>query len=229
MTRSRLLLLLAVVAAIVAFVALDLGRFTSLAWLKSQQAVLVGWYDASPATTLAIFFAAYVAVTGLLLPGAAAMTLAAGALFGVVTGTVLVSFASTLGATLAFLASRYVLRDAVRARFPVHVATIDAGVAREGAFYLFTLRLVPVVPFAVINPAMGFTSMRTATYAWVSQLGMLTGTSADVNADTQLGQIDSLRGVLSPGLLGSFALLGVLPLVLKKVVDAVFQRFFRAV
>ena len=224
MTRSRLLLLLAIVAAIVAFVALDLGRFTSLAWLKSQQAQMAAWYAASPATTLAIFFAAYVAVTGLLLPGAAVMTLAAGALFGVVTGTVLVSFASTLGATLAFLASRHVLRDAVRARFPSHVATIDGGVAREGSFYLFTLRLVPVVPFAVINPAMGLTAMRTSTYAWVSQLGMLPGTIAYVNAGTQLGQVDSLRDVLSPGLLGSFVLLGVLPLVLKKFVDAVKAR-----
>ena len=224
MTRSRLLLLLAVLAAIVAFVALDLGRFTSLAWLKSQQAQMAAWYAASPVTTLAVFFAAYVAVTGLLLPGAAVMTLAAGALFGVVTGTVLVSFASTLGATLAFLASRHVLRDAVRARFPSHVATIDGGVAREGSFYLFTLRLVPVVPFAVINPAMGLTAMRTSTYAWVSQLGMLPGTIAYVNAGTQLGQVDSLRDVLSPGLLGSFVLLGVLPLVLKKFVDAVKAR-----
>ncbi len=152
------------------------------------------------------------------------MTLAAGAIFGLVNGTVIVSFASSLGATLAFLVSRYVLRDSVQSRFGARLADIDRGIVKEGAFYLFTLRLVPLIPFFVINLVMGLTKMKAWTFYWVSQVGMLAGTLVYVNAGTQLARIDSLRGILSPALIGSFALLGVFPLIAKKIVDAIKAR-----
>ena len=157
------------------------------------------------------------AVTALSLPGATILTLAAGAVFGLGWGTLVVSFASTLGATLAFLASRLLLRDWVQKRFGRQLRAINEGVAKEGAMYLFTLRLIPVVPFFVINLAMGLTSLRAWTYAWVSQLGMLAGTLVYVNAGTQLAQLQSASGILSPGLLGAFVLLGAFPLVASRV------------
>jgi pyruvate/2-oxoglutarate dehydrogenase complex dihydrolipoamide dehydrogenase (E3) component/uncharacterized membrane protein YdjX (TVP38/TMEM64 family) len=222
--RSRLIVVVVLAAAVAAYFAFDLGRYFSLEYLKSQQATIDTWYRANPALTLAAFFAAYVAVTGLSLPGAAVMTLAAGALFGLVTGAILVSFASSIGATLAFLASRFLFRDLVQRRFGDRLKAIDAGMAREGAFYLFTLRLVPAFPFFVINLAMGLTTIRARTFYWVSQLGMAAGTLVFVNAGTQLARIDSLRGILSPALLLSFAALGVLPLAARRVVDAIAAR-----
>jgi pyruvate/2-oxoglutarate dehydrogenase complex dihydrolipoamide dehydrogenase (E3) component/uncharacterized membrane protein YdjX (TVP38/TMEM64 family) len=224
MKRSQLLLLALIGAGVVVFFAADLGRYLSLDYLKSQQAAITAYRDANPLGTAAIYFAAYVAATGLSLPGAAVLTLAGGAIFGLLWGTVIVSFASTLGATLAFLAARFVLRDTVRARFGDKLKAIDAGIAKDGPFYLFTLRLVPVFPFFAINLAMGLTPMRASTFAWVSQLGMLAGTVVYVNAGTQLAQIDSAAGLLSPGLLGAFALLGVFPLVAKKIVEMVRAR-----
>jgi pyruvate/2-oxoglutarate dehydrogenase complex dihydrolipoamide dehydrogenase (E3) component/uncharacterized membrane protein YdjX (TVP38/TMEM64 family) len=224
MTRSRVLLAVAFVAAIAAFFVFDLGRFLTLDALKAQQAAIDAYYRAHPVTTAAIFFIVYVAVTGLSLPGAAIMTLAGGAVFGLAWGTVLVSFASSIGATIAFLASRFLFRDAVHAKFGNQLGAIDRGVARDGAFYLFTLRLVPVFPFFVINLLMGLTKLRTWTFYWVSQVGMLLGTLVYVNAGTQLARIDSLRGILSPGLLASFVLLGVFPLIAKKLVDTMRAR-----
>jgi pyruvate/2-oxoglutarate dehydrogenase complex dihydrolipoamide dehydrogenase (E3) component/uncharacterized membrane protein YdjX (TVP38/TMEM64 family) len=223
-SRGRIVLILALAALIAAFFAFDLGRFLDLAYLKSRQATADGFYRANPALTIAAFFAVYVAVTALSLPGAAVMTLAAGALFGVGVGTAVVSFASTVGATAAFLASRFLFRGAVQARFGDRLTAIDAGIAKEGAFYLFTLRLVPLFPFFVINLVMGLTRMRATTFYWVSQIGMLPGTIAYVNAGTQLAKIDRLSGILSPGLLASFAVLGLLPLAGKKVVDALRAR-----
>ena len=170
------------------------------------------------------FLAVYVLVTALSLPGAVIMTLAGGAIFGLLVGTVLVSFASSIGATLAFLASRYVLRDSVQARFGSRLADINQGVEKEGAFYLFTLRLVPLVPFFVINLLMGLTRMKASVFYLVSQLGMLAGTVVYVNAGTQLARIESLRGILSPALLGSFILLGLFPLIAKKIIDAMKRR-----
>jgi pyruvate/2-oxoglutarate dehydrogenase complex dihydrolipoamide dehydrogenase (E3) component/uncharacterized membrane protein YdjX (TVP38/TMEM64 family) len=178
-----------------------------------------GWYQANPWQTAAGFFAVYVAATALSLPGAATLlTLAGGAAFGLLWGTVLVSFASSLGATLAFLASRFVLRDWVQARFGSYLRGINEGVAKEGAFYLFTLRLIPAVPFFAINLAMGLTPLRAWTFYWVSQLGMLAGTLVYVNAGTQLGALESPAGILSPGLIGAFLLLGLFPLVAKRLV-----------
>ena len=224
MNKNKLALVVVLLALIAAFFVFDLGRFFSLAYLKSSQAEFAVLYGNHPATVIGVFFAIYVAVTALSFPGATVMTLAAGAIFGLLAGTVIVSFASSIGATLAFLAARFVLRDSVQARFGARLAEIDKGVAKEGAFYLFTLRLVPLVPFFVINLLMGLTKMKTATFYWVSQLGMLAGTLVYVNAGTQLARIDSLKGILSPGLIGSFVLLGVFPIIAKKIVDAIQAR-----
>ena len=224
MPKKKLLIALVLVALVAAFFVFDLGRWLSLATLKARQDEFVALYDANPLLVAGAYFAVYVAVTALSIPGAAVMTLAAGAIFGLVAGTVIVSFASSLGATLAFLASRYVLRESVQARFGPRLAEIDRGVAREGAFYLFTLRLVPLVPFFVINLALGLTAMRATTFYWVSQLGMLAGTVVYVNAGTQLARIESLQGILSPALIGSFVLLGVFPLIARRIVDAVNRR-----
>ncbi|MFM2449977.1 MAG: Mercuric reductase [Pseudomonadota bacterium] len=224
MSRSKLILILAVLGLVAAFFVFDGGQYLSLAYLKSRQAELAGLYESHPWKVGGLFFGMYVLVTALSLPGAVIMTLAAGAIFGLATGTLLVSFASSLGATLAFLASRYVLRDSVQARFGTQLADINKGVEKEGAFYLFTLRLVPLVPFFVINLLMGLTRMKAGVFYLVSQLGMLAGTVVYVNAGTQLARIDSLRGILSPALLGSFVLLGVFPLIAKKIIDTVKQR-----
>jgi uncharacterized membrane protein YdjX (TVP38/TMEM64 family) len=187
----------------------SLGRFFSLAYIQGAQADFATLYATRPALLIGGFFAAYVAVAALSLPGAVIMTLLGGAVFGFWVGLLLVSFASSLGATLAMLSARYVLRDGVKARFGARLADIDRGVEREGALYLFTLRLVPVFPFFVINLLMGLTRMKAATFYGVSQLGMLAGTAVYVNAGTQLGQLSSLQGIVSPGLLLSFALLGI--------------------
>jgi dihydrolipoamide dehydrogenase len=224
LNRKKLALLALLIVAVVLFMAFDLGRFFSLDYVKARQADFAAWYDMHPAAVIGAFFAVYVAVTALSLPGAAIMTLVAGAIFGLLVGAIVVSFASSIGATLAMLASRYVLRDSVKARFGARLADIDRGIEREGAFYLFTLRLVPIFPFFVINLLMGLTKMKARTFYWVSQLGMLAGTLVYVNAGTQLAKIDSLRGILSPGLLGSFVLLGIFPLIAKKVVDAIQSR-----
>ena len=224
MNRSRQFLLAALLAAIVAFFVLDLQRFLSLEQFQAQQAAIDAYYRSHPLQTALAFFALYVAVTALSLPGAALMTLAAGAIFGLLWGSVLVSFASSIGATLAFLASRFLFRDAIRQRFGDKLRAIDQGMQKEGAFYLFTLRLVPAFPFFVINLAMGLTPIPVRTFYWVSQVGMLLGTIVYVNAGTQIGRIESLRAILSPSLLISFALLGVFPLVAKKIVDAVKAR-----
>jgi pyruvate/2-oxoglutarate dehydrogenase complex dihydrolipoamide dehydrogenase (E3) component/uncharacterized membrane protein YdjX (TVP38/TMEM64 family) len=218
MNTRKLLLLLTLALLVSAFFVFDLGRFFSLDYFKSQQAAMEAYRLAHPALTAGIFFAIYVAVTGLSLPGAAIMTLAAGAIFGLLWGTVIVSFASTLGATLAFLTARFVLRDWVQGKFGDRLKAINAGMEREGGFYLFTLRLIPIFPFFVINLVMGLTPIRTWTFYWVSQVGMLAGTLVYVNAGTQLARIDSLKGVLSPELLVSFVLLGIFPLIAKKIV-----------
>ncbi len=224
MNRHKLLLLAVLAALVAAFFVFDLGRFFSLAYVKGAQADFAMLYAERPAAVVGVFFAAYVAVTALSLPGAAVMTLLAGAIFGLWAGTLIVSFASSIGATLAMLVARYLLRGPVKARFGQRLAEIDKGVQRDGAFYLFTLRLVPVFPFFVINLLMGLTAMKARTFYWVSQVGMLAGTLVYVNAGTQLARIETLAGILSPGLIGSFVLLGLFPLVAKKIVDAVRAR-----
>ncbi len=219
MNTKKLLILLAVIVAAIAFFVFDLGRFFSLAYIKESQQSFSALYNERPVFITAVFFAIYVAITALSLPGAAIMTLAAGASFGLVWGTVVVSFASTLGATCAMLISRYVLRDSIENRFGAKLAEVNKGIEKEGAFYLFTLRLLPLIPFFALNVLMGLTKMKTLTFFWVSQLGMLAGTIAYVNAGTEIAKIDSLRSILSPGLIGSFVLLGLFPLLMKKVLD----------
>ncbi len=208
---KKLLFLVVLAGLIALFFAADLDRNFSLQALQESQARFASLRATSPWLVGGAFMLVYVAMAALSLPGAAIMTLAGGALFGLVTGTVLVSFASSLGATLAFLASRYVLRDSVQRRFGDRLKAINDGMARDGAFYLFTLRLVPVFPFFLVNLLVGLTPIRTATYYWVSQIGMLPATIVYVNAGTQIGQLDSLAGILSPPLLLSFALLGIFP------------------
>ena len=220
--RWGLLIVLAALA--VAWQSLDLGQALSLAALKSRQAELEAWRAARPLLAALIFFAGYVAATALSVPGATVLTLAAGAVFGLGWGTLIVSFASTIGATLAFLTARWLLGDWVQRRFGERLAALNAGVEKDGAFYLFTLRLVPLFPFFVINLAMGLTTMRPRTFYWVSQLGMLAGTLVYVNAGTQLARIDSLSAIASPALLASLAALGVFPLAARKLVEAVQAR-----
>jgi pyruvate/2-oxoglutarate dehydrogenase complex dihydrolipoamide dehydrogenase (E3) component/uncharacterized membrane protein YdjX (TVP38/TMEM64 family) len=224
MSRRKLLLIGALLLLVAAFFWFDLGRFLSLEAIKQRQAGFAALYAERPWAVIGAFFAVYVAVTALSLPGAAIMTLAGGAIFGLFAGTVIVSFASSIGATLAFLASRYLLRDSVQARFASRLADVDKGIAKDGAFYLFTLRLVPLIPFFVINLVMGLTRMKAGVFYAASQLGMLAGTVVYVNAGTQLARIDSLRGILSLGLIGSFVLLGLFPLIAKKIVEAVQRR-----
>jgi pyruvate/2-oxoglutarate dehydrogenase complex dihydrolipoamide dehydrogenase (E3) component/uncharacterized membrane protein YdjX (TVP38/TMEM64 family) len=224
MSKSKIIVLALLVAGIAAFFAFDLGRFFTLDFIKQSQAQFGQLYTTNPALVIGAFFAIYVAVTALSLPGAAILTLAGGAIFGLATGLIVVSFASSIGATLAFLAARFMLRDSVQSKFGARMAEINKGVEKEGAFYLFTLRLVPLVPFFVINLLMGLTKMKAWTFYWVSQLGMLLGTAVYVNAGTQLAKIDSLKGILSPGLLGSFVLLGIFPIIAKKIVDSIKKR-----
>ncbi len=224
MSRTRLLVAIVVAVAVAGFFAAGGHRYFTFENVKAQQAALQSWRDSHPLGTALAFFAVYVAVTGLSLPGATLLTLAAGAVFGLLWGTLIVSFASSLGASVALLASRFVLRDWVRRRFGERLKPVDEGIAREGGFYLFTLRLLPVVPFFLINLALGLTAMRVTTFYWVSQLGMLAGTIVYVNAGTQLAAIESPSDILSPGLIGAFLLLGFFPLIAKKIVDAVKAR-----
>lgn len=219
------ILLIALVASLaIAFFALGWHQHLTLEGLKSSLGQFEAQRANSPWGVGLAFLGIYVLVTALSLPGAVILTLAAGALFGLAWGTLIVSFASSIGATLAFLASRYVLRDTIQRRFGDRLKAINEGMAKDGALYLFTLRLVPVFPFFLVNLLMGLTTIRTFSYYWVSQLGMLAGTLVYVNAGTQLAQINSLSGIVSPGLLFSFALLGVFPMVVKKILASAQKR-----
>jgi len=224
MNKSKVLLIAVIAALVAAFFVFDLGRFLTLDFFRSQQLEIMSYYHARPLQAAAIFFAVYVAVTGLSLPGAAIMTLIAGAIFGLLWGTVIVSFAASIGATLAFLASRLLFREAIQKRFGENLKAINAGVEKDGSFYLFTLRLVPAFPFFMINLVMGLTPIRTWSFYWVSQVGMLAGTLVYVNAGTQIAKIESLRGILSPELIISFTLLGVFPLIAKWIVNTIKAR-----
>ncbi len=219
MNRSRVLVLAAIVLLVAAFFAVGGHRYLTLEVLRAQQEGAQRAFQSSPWQVASGYFLVYVVVTGLSLPGAAVLTLFGGAVFGLAWGTLIVSFASTLGATLAFLASRFVLRDWVQARFGAKLKPINDGVAREGAFYLFALRLVPAFPFFVINLVMGLTPIRTWTFYWVSQVGMLAGTLVYVYAGTQLGEFR-----LSGGLVLAFTLLGLFPLVAKRGLEALKAR-----
>lgn len=221
---KRILLLAAIAVIASGFFLFDLHSLLTVEGIKPALTQFQQWLETSPLAVGGGFFALYVLATGLSLPGAAVLTLVAGALFGLFWGTVIVSFASTLGATLAFLVSRYLLRDIVQKRFGDRLHKINEGVRKDGAFYLFTLRLVPIFPFFLINLLMGLTPIRATTFYWVSQLGMLLGTLVYVNAGTQLAALDSISGILSPALLLSFVLLGIFPWIAKKVLAVVKAR-----
>lgn len=219
---NKKVLLIGIIALLfVAFFAFDLQQYFSLEFIKSKQQAFNAYYQENTVLTLVMFFVVYVVMAALSLPGAAIMTVLAGALFGLIPGVIVVSFASTIGATLAFLVARYLFRDTLQARYADKLQVINDGVEKEGPLYLFAMRLVPLFPFFLVNILMGFTKIKTATFAWVSQLGMLAGTAVFVYAGTQLAQIDSLSSILSPGLLIAFGLLGVFPVIAKKVMSKI--------
>jgi uncharacterized membrane protein YdjX (TVP38/TMEM64 family) len=214
----KIIVVTVIASIIVAFRLFHLGEYLTLSFIKESQARFAALYSAHAVAVIAAYMAVYILVTSVSLPGAAILTVAGGALFGLVTGTVAVSFASTIGATFACAVSRFVLRDWVQGKFGDRLKTVNEGIAKEGPFYLFTLRLIPVFPFWLINLVMGLTTMRLGTFYWVSQLGMLPGTIVYVNAGRELARIHSLSGILSPGLIISFAALGVFPVAAKKFV-----------
>ncbi|MHB1273103.1 MAG: FAD-dependent oxidoreductase [Rhodanobacter sp.] len=223
-TLIRWLIVIGLLGAVAAFFALGLQHQFTLDALKARQHALDGFRQAHPWLLAGAFFLIYVAFAALSLPAATLLTLAAGAVFGLLEGMLLVSFASSIGATLSFLASRFVFRDTVHQRFGKRLQAIDKGMQREGALYLFTLRLVPVIPFFVVNLLMGLTALPVRTFYWVSQVGMLVATLVFVNAGTQLASLQSLSGILSPRIIGSFVLLGVFPLLARWIVERVKAR-----
>lgn len=224
-TPGRLLLLLLGLTAVILFRHYHLGDYLTLAYIKESQARFREIYLAHRWATVGVYMLIYIVVTALSLPGAAVMTLAGGGLFGFWTATVAISFASTIGATLACAVSRFILRDWVARHFSGKMAAIDRGIEKEGAFYLFTLRLIPIFPFFMVNLLMGLTKLRLTTYFWVSQLGQLPATMVFVNAGRELARINTPSDVLSPGLLLSFALLGLFPLTAKKLLVAYRRRY----
>jgi uncharacterized membrane protein YdjX (TVP38/TMEM64 family) len=223
--RIRLVLLLFIVLAIALFLWLGGGRFFTLEFLRESYADLQAIADRKPIWAATVFSASYIVLASLSIPGAAAvLTLAGGAVFGLIWGTVLVSFASTIGATLGFLLSRFLLRGVVERWFPKEAQRVNEGILEDGSYYLFTLRVVSLFPFFLINLLMGLTRLRTSTFYWVSQIGMLPGTVLYVNAGTQLNRVNSFGDIMSPAVAGSLILLGVFPLIAKKAVNAVNAR-----
>ncbi|NDV24474.1 TVP38/TMEM64 family protein [Desulfovibrio sp. JC022] len=222
--KNKILILIFIALAAALFFAFDLDRFLTLEYLKNSRQEFQVFYDQNPLFTISSFFLAYVLIVGLNLPGAAVLGLAGGAMFGFTVGVVTISFASSIGATLACFFSRYLFRDYVQRKFGDRLEKVNRGIEEEGAFYLFTMRLIPVIPFVIINLVLGLTPMRLRTFYWVSQVGMLPGTMVYVNAGKELGGIDSLSGIVQPGVLISFALLGLFPLVVKKAVGLVKRR-----
>ena len=216
---NKLVILGLIILGLAAFRYFELGQYLTLAYLKASQEKFQALYQARPLFVVAAYMGIYIAVTALSLPGAVILTLAGGGLFGLVVGTVVVSFASTIGATLACLVSRFLLREWVQGRFGDRLATINGGLEKEGAFYLFSLRLVPIFPFFIINLVLGLTRMPLLTFFWVSQTGMLAGTIVYVNAGQELAKIESLAGIISPGVLLSFVILGFFPIIVKKILE----------
>ena len=217
----KIALLILITAVIASFFYFNLGQYATLDYLKSQQENLGAYYADHKLFVMFIFFIGYVIVTALSLPAAAILTLLGGALFGFGFGLILVSFSSSIGATLAFLMSRFFLKDAIQNKYSKQLSKINAGLEKEGAFYLFAMRLVPAFPFFIVNLVMGVLSIRTWTFYWVSQIGKLAGTAVYVYAGTQLGQISSLKDIASPRLILAFALLGILPIASKKLLTLI--------
>ena len=218
MKNLKQIIILVIAGVLGVFFYLDFGQYLSLEYIKEQQTNFLEFYKENTLLAMGAFTGVYIVSTALSLPGAVLLTLLGGALFGLLVGTILVSFASSIGATLAFLVSRLLLRDWVQNKFGSYLKSFNDGVQKDGGFYLFTLRLIPAVPFFVINLVMGLTPMKAITFYGVSQLGMLAGTIVFVNAGTQLAQLDSLSGILSPEIIFSFVLLGIFPFLARKLV-----------
>jgi pyruvate/2-oxoglutarate dehydrogenase complex dihydrolipoamide dehydrogenase (E3) component/uncharacterized membrane protein YdjX (TVP38/TMEM64 family) len=221
---GKIIVLVLFAALIGAFFAFGGTQYLSFDYIKSQQAAFQAYYQANQAKTIAIYFVAYVVITALSLPAAAVITLLGGAIFGVVVGSVVVSFASSLGATVAFLAARFVLRDSIESKFGSWLKGINEGLERDGPFYLFTIRMIPAVPFFVVNLVFGLTKIKTWTFYWVSQVGMFLGTVVFVNAGTQLAKLDSAKGIFSPSIIGAFVFLAVLPMITKWIIGLIKAR-----
>ncbi|MBA3008267.1 MAG: TVP38/TMEM64 family protein [Proteobacteria bacterium] len=223
-TINKIIIVVAILLLILLFKILHLDQYLTLSYLKESREQFSLLYAERTGLVIAGYMLIYILATALSLPGAVILTLAGGALFGLVTGTIVISFASTIGATLACMVSRFLLRDWVQARFGEKLERINEGIEQEGGFYLFTLRLIPVFPFFVINLAMGLTRIKLSTYYWVSQLGMLPGTLVYVNAGKELGKLETLAGILSPSLIFSFVLLGLFPITVKKIVGRIKRK-----
>ena len=219
--KKKLIQRIVIIGVLVGIVALffifDLGQYFTLEYMKESQVKFAQYYEENSVLVVGAYILIYIVMAALSLPGAAVMTLLGGALFGRLVGTIAVSFASTIGATLAFLVARFLLRDWVQAKVGDKLKAINDGIEKEGAFYLFTMRLIPAFPFWFINLAMGLSKMPLRKFYWVSQIGMLAGTFVYVNAGTELAKIDSLQGILNPTLIISFVALGLFPLIVKKV------------
>ena len=221
---KKIFLLSLILLAIGAFFYFDLGQWLTLDALKQQQQIIETFRSEHPLLTAGLYSLAYIVITALSLPGAALMTLTGGAIFGVLWGTVLANLSASIGATLAFLIARFIVGDWVQAKFGDRIVSINRGIEQDGAFYLFSLRLVPIFPFFVINVVMGLTRIKTWTFFWVSVIGMIAGAAVYANAGTQLAQLESLSGIASPSLLASFALLGLFPLLARKTLDWLKRR-----
>ena len=222
----KILISIVLLSVVIAFKVFDLGQYFTLAYIKASQERFALLYAKHRLMVILGYAVVYVLATSLSLPGAAVLTLAGGALFGLWAGTLTVSFASTIGATLACIVSRFILRDWVQTKFGDKLKTVNDGIEKEGAFYLFTLRLIPVFPFWLINLVMGLTKMPLRRFYWISQVGMLPGTIVYVNAGKELAKIESLSGILSPGLIISFAVLGMFPIVAKKILSLYKKRSY---
>lgn len=213
--KTKIILVSVIAALIAAFFIFDLGQYLNLEYLKLKKDSLNALYDEQPVVVSAVFFTIYVLVAAFALPAAALLTVAAGAILGFWNGLLVVSFASSIGATIAFLLTRYLFHDAIESKFGNRLTAINQGIESEGAFYVFGLRLVPLFPFVVVNSVLGLTKLKTWTFYWASQIGMLAGTAVFVNAGTQLADIDSLGDILTFKFALSFALLGIFPILAK--------------
>ena len=221
MNKTKILLVIIIIFVIASYFFFDLGRFLTLSFIQSQLSEIQQFRAENFGLTALLYFTAYIVITALSSPGAVIVTLLGGAIFGVLWGTLIVSFASSIGATLAFLVSRLLLRDWVQSKFGHYLGPINRGVEKDGNFYLFSIRMVPLFPFFMVNLLMGLTPISVGSFYIVSQIGMLVGTAVYVNAGSELAKITSLSGLVSPSVILSFVLLGIFPLAAKFIVSLI--------
>lgn len=223
-TMKKILIIIFIISAVALFFTFELNQYLTLEYLKQSKQSLSELYNNNQAAVIAVYMLIYIIATALSLPGAVPLTLAGGALFGFWRGVIIVSFASTTGATLACFVSRFLLRDLVQNKFGEKLQVINSGIEREGGFYLFSMRLIPIFPFFLINLLMGLTKYPLYKFFLISQVGMLAGTMVYVNAGKELAKINSASDILSASLFISFALLGLFPLIVKKIMDHVKKK-----